>query len=222
MKKITFVLATLCFALQMQAQSFKHELKLSFGFGDEPHLNSVKNDYVKQFKLEEDASAFGLFLGINYAFNMEYLYHFSPKWAVGVDISYTEAAAKGAHLPWDEQLGNNPYLLLYGGIFFSIFPNDELNLSSKAWTFMPEAKYTWLDNGHFTLYSKGGLGLRYYRLQSESSHFPNIKEEKIKVAYQLSPVGIEIGGNHVRFTSELGYGQQGILNMGIVVYFGRK
>ncbi len=60
-----------------------------------------------------------------------------------------------------------------------------------------------------------------YHLKSNSSNFPNIKEEKARVAYQFSPVGIEIGSNHLRFTSELGYGLQGIWNVGLVWHFGR-
>ena len=48
------------------------------------------------------------------------------------------------------------------------------------------------------------------------------KENKMRVAYQLSPVGIEIGSNHLRFTSEIGYGLQGILNFGLVWHLGKQ
>ena len=58
MKKGLLTLLLTCFALTIQAQHFKHELRWSIGFGDEPHLKSVRNDYVKLFKLEDDAALF--------------------------------------------------------------------------------------------------------------------------------------------------------------------
>ncbi|MFC2774270.1 MAG: hypothetical protein ACFN4W_08760 [Segatella oris] len=221
MKRSIFILLVLCLSLQVEAQSYRHQVRWSIGVGDEPHLKNVRNDYVRLFKLESDSSLFSAFQNINVSLSMEYLYHLNSKWAVGAGISYTEAEARGAHIPRAERWGNNPYKLIFGGLFYSIFPDDDLRLSSKTFTFMPAVSYTWLDNGHFALYSRGGLGVSYYHLKSNSSNFPNIKEEKARVAYQLSPVGIEIGSNHLRFTSELGYGLQGIWNVGLVWHFGR-
>ena len=40
----------------------------------------------------------------------------------------------------------------------------------------------------------------------------------MRLAYQLSPVGIELGSHRLRFTSELGYGLQGIWNIGLAYY----
>lgn len=87
---------------------------------------------------------------------------------------------------------------------------------------MPEVHYTWLGNRNFTLYSKVGMGISYYQLRSNSSNFPNIKENKMRLAYQLSPVGIELGSHRLRFTSELGYGLQGIWNIGLAYYIGKS
>ena len=222
MKKGLLTLLLTCFALTIQAQHFKHELRWSIGFGDEPHLKSVRNDYVKLFELEDNASLFSTLSNVTCSLNMEYFYHLNEKWAVGAGLSYTEAVAQGAHVPLEKQVNNNAFSFVYLGLIYSIVPNDELKLSSKAFTFMPSVRYSWLDNGHFALYSRGGLGLSAYHLSSNSSSFPNIKENKMRVAYQLSPVGIEIGSNHLRFTSEIGYGLQGILNFGLVWHLGKQ
>lgn len=221
MKRRLLALLLTGIALSLNAQQPKHELIWSFGLGDEPHLKSVRNNYVKQFQLEDDASLFSSFQNINSSLNMEYIYHLNKRWAVGADISYTEAAAKGAHRPLTEEEKDNPFRLIFEGLFYSIFPNDELKLSSKAWTVMPEVHYKWLENRNFTLYSKVGMGISYYQLKSKSSNFPNIKENKMRLAYQLSPVGIELGSHRLRFTSELGYGLQGIWNIGLAYYIGK-
>ena len=41
MKKGLLTLLLTCFALTIQAQHFKHELRWSIGFGDEPQLNCL-------------------------------------------------------------------------------------------------------------------------------------------------------------------------------------
>lgn len=127
-----------------------------------------------------------------------------------------------AHLPWDEKYNpEHPDAVTYviGGIAYSLFPETALTLRSHSYFAMPTAKYTWYGHNRFRLYSKAGLGLQYYRL-NVTSHIPPIPERdehKLKVAYQLSAVGIEVGGERMRGFTELGYGRQGIFNMGILV-----
>ncbi len=55
MKRSLFILLVLCLALQVEAQSYRHQVRWSIGMGDEPHLKNVRNDYVKLFKLESDS-----------------------------------------------------------------------------------------------------------------------------------------------------------------------
>ena len=75
MKRRSLALLLTGIALSLNAQQPKHELIWSFGLGDEPHLKSVRNNYVKQFQLEDDASLFSSFQNINSSLNMEYIYH---------------------------------------------------------------------------------------------------------------------------------------------------
>ena len=87
MKRSLFILLVLCLALQVEAQSYRHQVRWSIGMGDEPHLKNVRNDYVRLFKLESDSSLFSAFQNINVSLSMEYLYHLNSKWAVGAGIS---------------------------------------------------------------------------------------------------------------------------------------
>lgn len=98
MKKGLLTLLLTCFALTIQAQHFKHELRWSIGFGDEPHLKSVRNDYVKLFELEDDASLCMTVSNINCSLNMEYFYHLNEKWAVGAGLSFMQKQRHKEHM----------------------------------------------------------------------------------------------------------------------------
>ena len=73
MKRSLFILLVLCLALQVEAQSYRHQVRWSIGVGDEPHLKNVRNDYVRLFKLESDSSLFSAFQNINVSLSIEYL-----------------------------------------------------------------------------------------------------------------------------------------------------
>ena len=84
---------------------------------------------------------------------------------------------------------------------------------------MPSVKYSWIAKNHFRLYTKAALGIQHYKLDaiSRGNSYPETHENNCKVAYQFSPVGIEVGGERMRGFLELGYGKQGIYNIGMLL-----
>jgi hypothetical protein len=88
---------------------------------------------------------------------------------------------------------------------------------------MPEIKFNWLNTKYVTLYSKLAGGLRYsheiytydpYRRRGEKYD----KTDDEDFSFQISAIGLELGSTISGFT-ELGYGDQGILIVGLKCKF---
>lgn len=75
---------------------------------------------------------------------------------------------------------------------------------------MPVARAHWFDKKHFGMYSKAGVGVCLWneKLNGQSTN-------DVTVAYQVSPVCMEAGSESVRGFMELGFGFQGIVNLGV-------
>ena len=100
-----------------------------------------------------------------------------------------------------------------GGVFsYSNRHKDWVGLGKQKmnyYTIMPRAKAEWLHGNIFTLYSAVALGVSRY-----SDNFCGEKDSKICFAWQVSPIGIEVGNNIAGF-AELGIGQLGVGQVGV-------
>ncbi len=74
----------------------------------------------------------------------------------------------------------------------------------NAFTFMLSTKLDWVDLNWFTFYSKAAFGMSSVSAARESQQLFD---------WQLSPIGLEVGGA-LRFFSEVGFGAQGIFQAG--------
>ena len=74
----------------------------------------------------------------------------------------------------------------------------------NAFTFMLSTKLDWVDINWFTFYSKAAFGMSSVSAARESQQLFD---------WQLSPIGLEVGGA-LRFFSEVGFGAQGIFQAG--------
>lgn len=72
-------------------------------------------------------------------------------------------------------------------------------------TILPAAHFHWFRNPGFGMYSKIGIGLGMM-FSDDNSLFP---------AFQVSPVCIEFGNGSVKGLTELGFGTQGIVTIGV-------
>jgi len=81
-------------------------------------------------------------------------------------------------------------------------------LDTHVGSLMPAAKFTWLTKPKFEMYSKIAAGASLYRAM-------NAESPQVTFAYQLSLVGMNVGGEHHRFLAELGLsGMQGAVLIG--------
>lgn len=80
------------------------------------------------------------------------------------------------------------------------------------YTIMPSAKFDWLRNKHFGMYSKVGVGATFIHECAESS---DKTEDDVVVSWQASLLGAEFGGEGFRGFVELGCGEQGVFVAGV-------
>lgn len=79
-------------------------------------------------------------------------------------------------------------------------------------TFMANAKVSWVRHKNFGVYSRFGFG---GALVNRRTPLYNVYYTDGRLAWQLSPVGIEAGAGPVRFYAEGGYGYSGVFTCGI-------
>lgn len=98
------------------------------------------------------------------------------------------------------------------GIDEGFIQDKNTDISQTNYVIMPTASYYWLQKEHFGLYSKAGAGINL--ISCSEGHKDLFSKSGREFAFQIALVGIELGGQTVRFYAELGYGHQGS-NMGI-------
>ena len=84
-------------------------------------------------------------------------------------------------------------------------------------TLMPAVKFDWLRKKHFGMYSKLAVGatLRNEKYDSDDASTKDDSDSEVHVNWQASLLGIEAGGPTVRGFAELGFGEQGIVLVGM-------
>ena len=83
---------------------------------------------------------------------------------------------------------------------------------------MPTIKLTWLHRKRINLYSELGLGF-YFRVE-KITHFDDQGNDISHnnggmAAVQLTPVGMELGNEKLKYFLDLGFGNKGLLNTGL-------
>lgn len=204
-------------AIPAYGQTNKHEIRANFGMGVDSHVKDVCNQYIENFDME-NSSPFGL-RGLQAAGTLEYFYHLNKHWAIGANLGIAESEAE-ARVKWGDKVKDgDTFSYVFGGIIYCLFPTSDIQIHTNSQFLMPSVKYSWIASNHFRLYTKAALGIQHYKLDAigKSNSYPETHENNCKVAYQFSPVGIEVGGERMRGFLELGYGKQGLYNIGILV-----
>ncbi len=207
MKKI--ILFALCLlTLSASAQDNRHDIRISYGIGKDRHFNNIRND-IEGFNITD------IFLlplselkNYNLTLNLEYYYHLGKHIAVG---AMTGGIFNGKY---ERVITGEP---IAGEELKT--PTARATLTGHALYFMPAAKWTWYRNKVVAIYSKAGFGARRYKLDVESNYYPERHENKWKTAFQLSPVGVEVGWPHFKLFTDYGFGHQGYINAGLACLF---
>lgn len=195
---------------------FCHELRLSVNFGNV--FNNASYDRFGKLAREnqhltEDPDAFSCGLGsvMNASISLSYFYHLNPQWSAGLIVGtgrrpYDDLVIEKTTTPQ----GNDASEPLYAG-----------NLNCTDWYFMPAAKLKWYFMHKSCIYSKVAFGAmsQHEYFKAVNCDLFNDSRRTWHVAYQLSPIGIEVGSGSLRFFTELGYGMEGVVNIGTSYHF---
>lgn len=167
----------------------RHEMTFSWGTLPVTDIFNayifVGNDLINIFSKERTES--GNILG---AFNFGYNYYAKPWLGVGGTFTYSGFQQK-TYDKYDNMLQKKRY---------------------NYYTLMPTVKFLWF-RGHGNIlkfYSKLGIGVILATVKTNST----IKRSQCFTAYQLSPIGMEIGRTW-GFFLELGWGENGFLQTGL-------
>ena len=116
--------------------------------------------------------------------------HLNRTWAFGATLSYTKEEKKYTFAPGS----TNPQYDKYNYICMLL-----------------GAKATWSHGKKLNCYSRLGVG------PAAVIHDCNFDKTKLEAAvtFQFTPIAIEFGSDKIRGFAELGYGIQGIINVGI-------
>ena len=107
------------------------------------------------------------------------------------------------------------------------YDKQKSKISQKSYYMIPEMKWTWTDGRIARLYMKGGFGFYIQNQEFVSDFYESevTKNENKTICmptYQITPLGIELGRGKLNVFMELGYGMNGIFNIGFNYRFKQK
>ena len=194
---------------------YRHEVRLGIGLGNAMNGRAYDDLYdrtCRELNLSDDPDAFYCGLGavVNASASLAYFYHLNERWALGLTIGTGGQPYESLARPAAAK-GQGQETTYAGDIY------------STSWFFMPTVKLHWAFLPTMRCYSKVGLGaLSQHNWFAPADDFrpaQRYDERTCHLAYQLSPIGIEVGQSWLRFFCELGYGHEGVLTMGFSTFF---
>lgn len=140
--------------------------------------------------------------------NLDYTRHVTKWLAIGGNFSLS--ANQTTYYEGIRQKQTDGSYLVYKGA--KMGEDNMVNL-----TVMPTLKFNWFRREHVSLYSRvsAGVTVQCEATDSKTSSVPDEDRTVVHFNGQLSPIGVEAGGNHVRAFAEVGVGQCGIAQGGI-------
>ncbi len=196
MKSIKMMMAAilLCGTMSAQAQDYyetKHEIGISIGGASNSQImNSMEN-----------FTAVGASLGtVTYSnkseiptFSVDYYYHVTKGVAVGGILAVTGRSQD---------------------IMFDGTKSGEAKRTTIS--VLPAVKFDWLRKKNFGMYSKFGIGLSMLSDSQKKDNGEKLNSDtRWYVNFQASLLGAEVGSENIRGFAELGYGEQGIGQIGL-------
>ena len=168
----------------------KSEISLSYGYGSSSGIIDVFDNFSGA--IFGDKYDNGSYIG---PIGLEYFYHYEPRLAFGLIGVYNHY--KQDIIRSKTEVGKR---------------------TNNFFTLMPAIKCNWLIRDSWSLYTKTGIGYTYgHTSATEVAGGKDIKESSNSshFNFQVSLVGVEVGGYYLRGFAELGFGEQGVINAGL-------
>lgn len=179
----------------------KHEVGISSGFPSTSHIADlvrVINDVGRDDGVMYDASNL-------HSFTLEYFYRVKEWLGVGGMLIY------GTGNPVATEIADGtPISEIKNGAKIAEMKNHYVSL-------MPTVKFDWIRRQYFGMYSKVGLGFTSRHEQTLYSHYTRSNEQAsfLHLNGHLTLVGMDFGSPHFRGFFDLGFGEQGIILLGL-------
>jgi hypothetical protein len=210
----------------------RHEVNGTIGLGHNqasPSTHRFIDDNLQRYHLENECECFDL-IGESYVVDkLEYHYRLNRKWDVGAFAGWglsCDTYREKYDAPAQEANGNGRE---------KDAPVSTYGLERcRTFSFAPSVRYTWYETRSYRLFSRVAVGMmrhhRHFEVERrkyDKQHSQGITvgdmvstgDTKWRMAYQLSPIGVSVGGPNLRFFAELGYGCLGVMNIGVSVCF---
>lgn len=193
-KKISLLIVLLGCATLVQAQNHlkKNELSVSYGIASPINITD-------QFSSILLSGLTGGYLSFDHqvysgSINVEYIYRLNHTIGIGGAVSYEHAYRE--IIEQRQKVGT---------------------MHENYITVMPVFKCNWLNGGVVRLYSKAAAGVSLDMIHQRDAQSTE-DDHSMQFAFQVSPLGIELGGSLCGFL-EAGYGYQGMLQVGVKYRF---
>ncbi|MBO4607277.1 MAG: hypothetical protein J5682_05210 [Prevotella sp.] len=214
---------------QLPTKYPRHEINVSLGLGSNQADRSTKrfvDDIIQPLDMGREGECGDIFGDSYFVGKLEYHYRLNRKWDIGAMAAWgiSSESYTNRYYYMDEQHENET-------------PGTYTDGYSKcrSFSFAPSVRYTWYETRTYRLFSRVSLGMmrNHFKFDMEEWREGNenmsrgsiIREESIdktkwRMAYQLSPIGIIVGGSSpLRFVAEVGYGCLGVCNIGLAFCF---
>lgn len=192
MKKIALVIAMVAlYVHSAMAQVDRIEISASYGFA--PATGIIKDMYEIEtedlkFNSFDDAEKWG-------AITANVNLRLTEKFALGLSYTFSQLSQDAGYQIKD--------------VTIATFSNQELSYNSL----MLNIKKAWMSTRFVTVYSRISGGVTFIKIKGDDDIL-SYEESKKYVAFQVSPIGVEVGNNLAVFL-EGGFGTMGILQGGV-------
>ena len=187
---VSFLAAAKCYAQRQDILDINHEFAIGIG-----GPTSIRHDNESWI----DCAAASSFV--------RYSMYLSTRIAVGGEVGYAWGH-QGVGEDWKEYWDGDVHVMEQNVLDYRHY--NSLYLIGSA-------KWTYVNNKHFGMYMRAGIGLQRQRFWYDGSYNlgGTYDISQVRAAYHLSPLAIEGGLKHIHVYLEIGYGMEDIFNAGI-------
>lgn len=190
----------------------RHDFGLSLGVVNLSPIYDISDDFIIRARKSQLMDIDDEDYIHNLCLSGYYNYHFNDRIGIGASVGMT-TMPQHSLTRYNFTYNSLKQRWLFGGT-----SNGQIH--GRTLFFMPEARYTWFYNSGLSLYVRGGLGAYYIHHKFTYRDINDGRQHKQtqtdwRVAYQVSPIGIDFTNGPVRYFMEMGYGAEGILRCGI-------
>ena len=186
MKKIFVTMCVALLGMSVQAQDFKHEVGVFYGFESASNVFSLVTSAISA--AAGDQSSFWGPVGV------EYYYNISPVVGLGAVAAYAGCKAEDDKTHKEDLTES----------FITVMPSVKFNWLRKK------------HFGMYSALSAGVMFVKVSCNDNAKAHDPNAKDETItSFMFQATAVGAEFGGEKFRGFVEAGIGEKGVVCAGL-------